>query len=213
MANVSKINGFRPVKHVNGSPYNGQANIYAVPAAYATALFVGDAVVMDGSAHTNGIPTIAKAGATTGSVTGVIVGIVNTKFDPVSGTMTGGSVSLDTPQFHAASTFGYVLVCDAPDVIYEVEQCTGSNANYTYLVADIGQNVGTTTVAGSTSTGNSGSAIDMATVNTTATLPWKILGPAQKINNETLTSSSISVKMLVKINNATLGNGTGATGF
>ncbi len=33
MANTSSINGFRPVKHLNGSPYNGQANIYYVASA------------------------------------------------------------------------------------------------------------------------------------------------------------------------------------
>jgi hypothetical protein len=213
MANTSKIRGFVPVKHATGAPYNGQANIYAKPAAYGTALFVGDPVVMDGSAHTNGVATIAKAGATTGGVTGVVVGFINAKLDPVSGSLTTGSISLDTPQYSPASTFGYVLVCDAPDVIYEVEQTTGSNASYTYLVADVGQNVGSTTVAGSTSTGASGSAVDMSTKNTTATLPWKILGTVQRIDNEAVDSSSTSVKLLVKINNATLGNGTGATGL
>ena len=44
MANVSKIRGFQPVRHLSGSPYNGQANIYATAASDSAALFVGDPV-------------------------------------------------------------------------------------------------------------------------------------------------------------------------
>jgi hypothetical protein len=211
MANTSRINGFRPVKHVTGAPYNGQANIYAVLASDATALFVGDPVKLDGSAHTNGVASVTKAG-TTDQVLGVVVGIVPAKMDPVTGAMSSGSISLDTPQYRAASTFAYVLVCDAPDMIYEVEQATGSNASYTFLVADIGLNAGHTTVAGSTTTGASGAALDMAGKATTATLPWKILGAVQRPDNETVSGTSTSVKLLVKLNQAVLGGGTGSTG-
>lgn len=211
MPNTSKIRGFLPVKHVTGAPYNGQANIYAVSASDATALFVGDPVALDGGAHVNGIATVTKAAAA-GPVLGVVVGIVNSKIDPVSGSMTAGSIALDTPQYRPASTFQYVLVCDAPDVIYEVEQATGSNAAYTFLVADVGLNASHSTVAGSTVTGASAATLDMSTKATTATLPWKILGAVQRVDNETFTGVSQSVKLLVKINSATLGNGTGATG-
>ncbi len=211
MPNVSKIRGFVPVKHTTGAPYNGQATLYAVAASDSTALFVGDPVVLDGGAHTNGIATVTKASAT-GAVLGVVVGIVNSKLDPVSGNMTAGSISLDTPQYRAASTFSYVLVADAPDLIYEVEQCTGSNSAYTFLVADVGLNAGMTTVAGSTTTGTSGAALDMSSKATTATLPWKLLGAVQRVDNEVITGTSTAVKVLVKINAATMGGGTGATG-
>lgn len=211
MPNVSKIRGLVPVKHTTGAPYNGQATIYAVAASDSTALFVGDPVKLDGSAHVNGVATVTKAGASDTTL-GVVVGIVNSKLDPVSGAMTAGSISLDTPQYRAASTFSYVLVADAPDLIFEVEQATGSNAAYTFLIADVGLNVGHTTVAGSTTTGNSGTAIDMSTKATTATLPWKIVGAVQRPDNETISGTSTSVKILVKANAHVFGNGTGATG-
>jgi len=54
MPNVSRINGFKPVKHVNGSPYNGQANIYFVPATDGTALFVGDPVKLAADGNADG---------------------------------------------------------------------------------------------------------------------------------------------------------------
>lgn len=211
MANTSRINGFRPVKHTSGAPYNGQANMYAVAAGDSTALFLGDPVKLDGSASAGGIATVTKAGASDQTL-GVIVGFVPVNVDPVTGAMTAGSVTLDTPQYRVASTARYVMVCDADDVVYEVEQCTGSNASYTYLIADVGLNAGHTTVAGSTTTGQSAAAIDMATKATTATLPWKILGAVQRVDNETVTGSSTAVKLLVKLNNAVLGSGTGATG-
>jgi hypothetical protein len=209
MANTSKIRGFQPVKHVNGSPYNGQSNIYATAAADGTALFVGDPVKLAADGNAQGIQLVTKATAGA-AVLGVVVGVINTKFDPVAGTMSGGSVSLDTPVYRPASTAQYVLVCDAPDVIYEVEAVTGANASYSFAVADIGQNADLSTVAGSTVTGTSAAALDMATKNTTATLQWKILGSVLRPDNDV---TGASTKVLVKINNAQLSAGTGTAGI
>ena len=55
MANISKINGFRAVKHVTGAPYNGQANIYATAATDVTPIFVGDPVKLASDANAQGI--------------------------------------------------------------------------------------------------------------------------------------------------------------
>lgn len=208
MANTSKIRGFLPVKHISGAPYNGQANMYAVASGDATALFIGDPVKLDGSADANGVATVTKAtqGA---SVLGVVVGIVPAKLDPVSGKMTTGSTSLDSPQYRAASTAAFVMVCDAADVIYEVEAVTGSNSAVAMAAADVGLNADLATVAGSTTTGTSAAALDMSTKAATATLQFKILGTVQRVDNE---PTGNNTKVLVKINNAVMGGGTGATG-
>jgi hypothetical protein len=211
MPNTSRISGFRPVKHTSGAPYIGQGNLYAVAASDGTALFVGDPVALDGSANTAGIATVTKANVA-GPVLGVVVGFVPINLDPATGAMTAGSTVLDTPQYRVASTARYVLVEDSSDVIYEVEQATGANASYTFLVADVGLNASHSTVAGSTTTGSSAATLDMATKATTATLPWKILGAVQRVDNETFTGVSTAVKLLVSLNQSTLGNGTGATG-
>lgn len=209
MANTSKIRGFIPVKHVNGSPYNGQSNIYATAAADGTALFVGDPVKLAADGNAQGIQLVTKATAGAAAL-GVVVGVINTKLDPVAGNMSGGSISLDTPVYRPASTAQYVLVCDAPDVVYEVEAVTGSNASYSFAVADVGQNADLATVAGSTVTGTSAAALDMSTKNTTATLQWKILGVVQRPDNEI---TGASTKVLVKINNAQMAAGTGTAGI
>ena len=123
--------------------------------------------------------------------------------------MTAGSTALDTPVYRAASTARYVLVCDDPSQIYEVEAATGANAAYSFALANVGLNADLTTVAASTTTGTSAAALDMSTALTTATLQFKILGVVQRPDNE---PTGNFTKVLVKINNATLGGGTGATG-
>lgn len=211
MANTSRIYGFKPVKHTTGSPYNGQGNIYQIPASDATATFVGDPVVLEGNASVGGVATVKRAAAGA-PVLGVVVGFINPKQDPVAGTLTSGSIALDTPQYRAASTAQYCIVEDAPDVIYEVEQSTAGSA-YTYLLADVGLNAdayygGT----GSTVTGTSAVSLDMSTKNTTSTLQFKILGTIQRVDNSSISGTDTFVHVLAKINAASLGNGTGSTG-
>jgi len=126
MANTSRINGFRPVKHMNGAPYNGQANIYEVPAGETVPVFIGDLVKLSDSAATSGYPAVEAAVAASSQavsvpIVGAVVGIVNAKIDPVDGRMTGGSISLDTPVYRAASTKQLVLVADSQDLIFEAE--------------------------------------------------------------------------------------------
>lgn len=208
MANTSKITGFRPANSATGGSMQGQGHMYAVLASDGTALFVGDPVKLDGSGSADGIPSVTKA--TQGAaVLGVVVGIIPTKMDPATGKITTGSITLDTPVYRPASTFQYVLVNDDPTQVYEVEAVTGSNASYSFAVADIGLNADLSTVAGSTTTGVSAAALDMATKAATATLQFKVLGAVQRPDNE---PTGASTKVLVKINNATLGGGTGATG-
>ncbi len=76
--------GFRPVRNINGSPWNGQT-IACVPAS-GTAIFVGDIVNFDGSAATAnvggvdvvGLPTVIRCNTTnTGqNIAGVVVGFM-----------------------------------------------------------------------------------------------------------------------------------------
>lgn len=212
MANVSKINGFSPVKHLNGSPYNGQATIYAHSSGDATALFVGDVVKLVGSGNTSGIQYVTASTAGTAgtglAAVGVVVGVINTKLDPVTGKMTNGSIALDTPQYVPASTEQYLLVADATDVIYEVEATTAGSA-YTFTAADVGLNANLYAGAGSTATGNSAYSLDMADSGTTATLPFKIVGVSQRPDNAMATTA---VKVLVQLNNSQFKGGTGTVG-
>lgn len=201
MANTSKINGFRPVKHVTGAPYNGQANIYGVASGDSTALFVGDVVKLAADGNAAGIQYVtAHAAGVAGTgqpALGVVVGVINTKLDPVDGRMSAGSISLDTPVYRPGSVEQYVLVADAPDLIYEVE-ATAAGSAYSFAVADIGQNANIFAGSGSTTTGNSAHSLNMSDKGTAATLPFKILGVSKKIDNEVTGNYT---KVLVQINN------------
>ena len=44
MANTDAAFGLRPVRHLNGNPYNGAYNEYPIPSGYSTDLLPGDPV-------------------------------------------------------------------------------------------------------------------------------------------------------------------------
>jgi hypothetical protein len=83
MANTNAPFGLRPVRYLNGAPWNGQVSRYLIPATDGTAYFIGDPVTLAGDAgasgsFVNGVPTggmptvsIGIAGAT---CIGAIVG-------------------------------------------------------------------------------------------------------------------------------------------
>lgn len=207
MANTSRVSGFKPVKHLSGAPYNGQCNIYEVPAGETIPVFVGDLVVLSGSAATSFYPAVeapVAAAAVTGDYVGAVVGVLNTKWDPVEGKMSTGTISLDTPQYRAASTKQFVLVADSPDLIFEAE------ADAAVALASIGLNVGVvegdgSASLGSTTTGASGMQVDASSVAVTATLPLQIVGAPNRPDNEMNASYN---KVLVRINtHAFAGNG------
>jgi len=206
MANVSRVNGFKPVKHFTGAPYNGQANLYFVPSSDSTVIMVGDAVKLAGDARAaTGVPTVTRCGATDVPV-GIVVGIAFTgvgdvtNMPPVS--------NLNTPVYRAASTDRYLLVSDDPSVIYEV-QYAGTSVAAATITANVGLNGQFTTTAGSTTTGASGMQLDSSGLATTATLPLKIVGFPNRPDN---IPGDTHFSYYVKLNGATLGDGTGSTG-
>ena len=205
MANTSRINGFKPVKHLNGSPYNGQANIYEVPAGETVPVFVGDLVKLSDSAATSYYPAVeavvgASAQIAAGPILGAVVGIINSKFDPVGGTMSSGSISLDTPVYRPASTKQFVLVADSDDLIFEAE------ADASVALASIGLNVGVGASAHTNPllTGASPMYVYSTTApDTTSTRPLQIVGVVNRPDNETASAYN---KVLVRINVHTYGS-------
>jgi hypothetical protein len=205
VANVSRIKGFLPVRHLNGSPYNGQANIYEVPAGEAVPVFVGDLVILSNSAGTAGVPAVevavgASAQTASAAIVGAVVGVLNTKFDPLDGKMTTGSVSLDTPVYRPASTKQFVLVADSPDLIFEAE------ADASVALADVGLNadIGASAHTNPLLNGASPMYVYSTTAPTaSATRPLQIMGIVKKADNEAAAAYN---KVLVKITTHAYGN-------
>ena len=206
MANVSRVNGFKPVKHFTGAPYNGQANIYEVSASETIPIFVGDLVVRSTNASTSGLVTVKSlsAAATANDVVagvclGAVVGVVNSKMDPLDGKMSAGSITLDTPQFAPASTKSFVLVADSPDIIYEVESTAS------FALADIGLNgdVGVLANTQSLVTGNSPMYVNATAPTASATRPVHIVGYVKRPDNEAPAAYN---KILVQLTTSAQGN-------
>lgn len=200
MANSNRPSGFSPVGYLNGAPWNGQANIYSIVAAYATALYIGDPVISSGSADANGVPGIA-IGATTGALRGVIVGLG--RYEGLQANPSNLDISYRPAADPAA---WYALVVDDPNVIFEVQE----ESNGTQLAAT---EVGLNQISKS-GTGNgfvSGWMIPSATgatPATTATLQLRLLRLARRPDN----AFGAYAKWLVQINVHELGHGTGAAG-
>ena len=204
MANTSRINGFKPVKHLNGAPYNGQANLYEVPSTEAVPVFVGDLVKLSDQAATSLYPAVeavvgASAQIAAGPILGAVVGIVNVKTDPTSGILSTGSISLDTPVYRPASTKQFVLVADNTDLVFEAE------ADASVAAASIGLNVGVGASAHTNPllTGASPMYVYSTTApDTTSTRPLQILGIVNRPDNEIGANS----KVLVRINVQSFGS-------
>lgn len=156
MANKNAPNGFRAVKHLNGSPYNGQVNQYFVAASDNAAIFVGDLVKLAATEDGNGVQGVTVCTAAADLPVGVVVGF---RPDPTNLTL----------KYRPASTARYILVVDAPDVVFEAQD-SGTTAS-----ADVGLNVQPSfATAGNTATGVSGQQLDGATKATTAGHMFKI---------------------------------------
>ena len=179
MANIDAAFGLRPVGHLDGSPYNGKATMYLVPAADGTAVYVGDLVKKEGTVGAGaagltvngidceGMPTVIVAGATDTTLVGVVIGFLPNQSN------------LETLH-RVASTNRIALVSDAPDVVYEIqEDSVGNN-----IAADqVGNNFDTAYTTGSTVTGRSKVELDSSDSTGTATAQMRLLGMVQKPGN------------------------------
>lgn len=189
MPNANAPAGLRPVRHRNGAPYNGAATRYAVAAADATALFIGDPVILAGSADADGVATVVRATAAGGAfMLGPVVSV-----EPET---------RDSLPYRAASTARYVYVADDPDLVFEIQEDAVGGA---LAAADVGLNADLVAGTGSTITGLSGFQLDTSTKATTATLQLRILGFSQRVDNEI----GANAKVLVTINLHSLRNTTG----
>lgn len=199
MANANAPRGLVPYCDTNGRLWTGAANLYYVPSSVAINLFVGDPVLVTGGADANGIPAVDIATAAGGTyISGSIVSIV-----------TGGApqlapipVTQGLPPYHQASTAGYVLVADDPNLLfYAQEDSVGGSMPAGSAMSNVDLIAG----AGSTITAQSGWQLDSSTVNTTPTLQMRILRLLQQTDNLIGTNA----KWLVKMNLCSQSNPTG----
>lgn len=180
MANPSIPNGAVPVRTLTG-PYTGQTNQYSTAAGDGTLLGIGDFVKLAGTSQLIGDVTYADV---TRAATGdVIVGVVTSCLPSTR----------DSTVYRAASTATIVNVVDDPTVLFEIQESAGGTA---LTANDIGLNANFVVAAASTTTGLSATTLNNATEAQTNTLDLKIVGLANKPNNEV----GASAKWIVRIN-------------
>ena len=189
MANADRPFGLRPVRHLDGSPWNGVVSTYYVPATDNTAIYVGDPVKSGGTAgaagtivygqNVEGMPTVTVAAAGD-TLRGVVIG-----FSPLQS-------NLETLH-RAASTARLAYVIDSPDVVFEVQSDEGGAA---LALIDVGENADILYTAGNAITGRSAVELDSSD-HKTATAQLRILGFVQRVDNE---AGANYGKVLVVIN-------------
>jgi hypothetical protein len=184
MANANKPFGFRPVRYRNGSPWNGQTQLYAFAASRAGDAFKGDIVQFDATARSTtpsdvyapGIPCILAptAGITTNSFRGVITGFVP---EPEFNQNMRASLGL---MYRVASTARYAWVCDDTSVVYEAQEAASSLSSG--VITAVNRTADIDYTAGNVTTGVSQSRVS-GTWQTAAVRPWRCLRYTQRPDN------------------------------
>ena len=195
MPNLNVAFGLKPVRRTHGAPANFSPREYFVPSTDATALFIGDPVILAGSADaTLTAATVTRATAAGGNrVTGVVVG-----FRPSDSIVANG--------YRLASTAAYVLVSDDPDQLYEIQDDSVGGA---LAAADIGLNADLIAGTGNAATKRSGFMLDTSTKATTATLQCRIVALQDRADVEV----GANAKVLVRLNLTTETGAAGSTGI
>lgn len=176
MANTSKPSGFKPVQHLDGSPWNGKVEMMLATSGDSTPIYIGDAVKSGGTAGAAGVtvngidcegmPTVVLAGDTD-TIRGVLVGVLPLQSDL-------------GVKYRKASTNMICLVCSDPSVVYEVQEDSVGGA---IAVTAVGNNFDKETGSGSATTGVSGDMLDSSDASGTATAQWRLIGLVKRSDN------------------------------
>ena len=189
MANSNTPFGLRPHGYLNGSPWNGQARVYCIPNTDDTnAYAIGDPVELAGGADAAGVPTVTLATAGSG-ITGVIVSMGGTKY----GSGHYDPADLNTTVIPATKSKDYyVMVCDDPHVLFEVQEIGTGTA---LAAAAVGLNCNL--VAGTNNGYVSGWLLTNTTEADTSTLDVQLMSLVQRPGN----AFGAYAKWVVRINN------------
>jgi len=195
MANQETAYGLRPVGLVGSATNSTGVTQYEIASNNTHAIYQYGLVVPLAAG------VIDYAGATSGGTTqalGVLMGVEYmdpTQKKPVfiSYWPGSGAVSVDTN--HPVKAF----VADNPMQVFKVASDASLTDRATAQAAVFANaSLGTSARTGSTATGSSDSALGVSTINTTATLPLRIVGISDDEANSDFTSAGIP--MLVRIN-------------
>lgn len=189
MSSTATPYGMRPVGVLGGRPDNNAFNSYKIASGYAANIFYGDVVKIVSTGVVE-----KDTGTSTLTPIGVFVGCRYT--NPTTKELTfaqywpTGTVASDA--------FAYVV--DDPWAVFQIQ------SDETLAQTALGNNAAIVQTAGSTAIGNSKNALDGSTINTTNTLPLRIVafvdGPSSAVGDA-------FTDVIVKFNNHQLTTTTG----
>jgi len=168
--------GFLPVNLLGGRVYNQAIRQIPIASGYAQDIGYGDLVTYttDGTIIRVDTTSGAKAAFATAPV-GIFLGCQYSQGSGLRYTLNAqywpsGTVASDAVAY----------VCEDPDAIFQVTLTNGSGVAYTASAATqsaVGNNIGYYQPATpvNTTTGNSNVSANFASVNTTSTLPWRVV--------------------------------------
>lgn len=168
---MSVVKGAKPLRRVGGGVFN--VNRYYCNVS--DALYLGDIVSLEGTADSEGVPSVIACTPSLVPV-GVIVGFEANKD------------VIDTQLYKKAGDAMYVLVADDSDLIFDI------TVDATFAAADLGSNYDLVFAEGSTVTGYSGMKLDVGTAGTSASLHMKALRKSAYPDNDFGTDTIVECK-------------------
>ena len=190
MASTASPYGLKAVNHIGGTPYAGSTRLLPIASGYASNLYNGQVVQINSSGVIILMPSAGtNADPFDAGTIGVFVGCTYT--DSVTGVLTfnqrwpTGTVASDAKAY----------VIDDPDVVFMAQ------ADDTLAQTALGNNIhlvtAQTTSTGSTTTGNSTSALDASEIATTSTFAFRIV---DFVDSTTSTVGDAFTDVLIKFN-------------
>ena len=192
MANQETAYGLRPIGMVGSGPNSTGITEYEIATNNTNAIFNGGIVVPLASGF------IDQAGDTAGGTTqalGVLTGVMyhdSVQKKPVWLNYWPGSNSVSVDTNHPVMAY----VADNPNQIFQCASDASLTDKATAQAAVFANtDLGTSARTGSTDTGKSNSQASVANINTTATLPLRIVGIVDDDANDDITAAGIPLKV------------------
>jgi hypothetical protein len=194
MANTNAPFGLRPVRYLDGRPYNGAVDYYFVTGSNG-AIYIGDPVVEAGSANSSEVNGFPPGSLPTATIA------LDGDGDPITGVCVGVMpANRESTPYRVDNTDRVIAVARGTDLIFEVQADAGGTA---LAVTDVGLHACLKVGTGSTVTGISAWTLD--TSDTPANDPsnqLKIMGFSKNPKNEVGAYAVVEVL----INNHVLAN-------
>ena len=196
MANANAPFGLRPIRYVDGRPYNGAVEYYFATGATG-AIRIGDPVVESGT--TNTAEVISGAGTFPPGTLQTCTVALDGSGDPITGVCVGVvPATADSLTYRADSTDRVIAVARGHDLIFEVQADAGGTA-----LAAVDMGLFAVLKAATTATDRSDWTLDTSvTPTTTAGFQLKLMGFSKKPKNGEIGAYAV---VEVLLNNHTLG--------